>query len=99
MGKKVLIIKHAPLKLFIQCMPAFAAIRKFHSEDEVYILTEKSLVGICKRSKLFNKVWLDAKRNGSSSLALKTLQKGCVMRSLILFMTCRTIPEVSFISG
>jgi len=59
-GKKILIIRYKPLKYFIQCISAFAAIRNFHKDDEITILTEKSLVKFCKRSRLFDKVWLDA---------------------------------------
>jgi len=59
--KKILIIRFNPLTDFIHCIPAFSAIRKRHSEDEITILTEKSLIKICKRSGYFDKVWLDNK--------------------------------------
>jgi ADP-heptose:LPS heptosyltransferase len=59
--KKILVIRYEPLKYFINCIPAFAAIRKKHENDEITILTEKSLISFCKKSRLFDKVWLDSK--------------------------------------
>lgn len=56
---KILVIKFNPLKLFIQCVPAFASIRKNHPNDEITVLTEKSLAKFCKKSGYFNKVWID----------------------------------------
>ncbi len=73
--KKILIIRAKPLKLFIHCIPAFNAIRKFHANDEITILTEKSLVGVSKRSKLFDKVWLDSKPEWFQFVAVKNLAK------------------------
>lgn len=61
MARKILIIRSGPLKHFIQCIPAFSAIRKFHQDAEISILTDKSLVKFCKQSGFFNKVWLDSK--------------------------------------
>jgi ADP-heptose:LPS heptosyltransferase len=58
---KILVIKFHPLKLFIQCVPAFAAIRKHHPNDEITILTERSLAKFCKKTNYFNKVWIDKK--------------------------------------
>lgn len=71
--KKILVIREKPLKLFIHCIPAFAAIRKFHANDEITILTEKSLVRLCKRSKFFDKVWLDSKPEWFQFLGIKDL--------------------------
>jgi len=58
---KVLIIRFKPIKSFMQSVPSFAAIRKHHENDEISILTEKSLIRFCKKSGFFNKVWLDSK--------------------------------------
>jgi ADP-heptose:LPS heptosyltransferase len=73
MKKKILVIRFQPLKYFIHCIPAFAAIRKRHENDEVTILTESSLVDFCKSSRLFDKVWLDIKPEWFQILALKDL--------------------------
>ncbi len=61
MKKKILILAYTPLTYFIDCIPAFAAIRKHHANDEITILTEKSLVRFCKLSGFFDKIWLDSK--------------------------------------
>ncbi len=73
MSRKILVIRLKPLKYFIQCIPAFAAIRKFHKDDEVYILTEKDLIKFCKRSGFFDKVWLDSKPEWVQLLGVKDL--------------------------
>lgn len=60
MAQKILIIRSKPIKYFVQSIAAFAAIRKFHQDDEISILTDKSLVRFCKKSGFFDKVWLDS---------------------------------------
>ena len=55
------------------CIPAFAAIRKKHENDEITILTEANLVDFCKSSKFFDKVWLDAKPEWFQINGLKDL--------------------------
>lgn len=60
MARRILVLRAKPLKYFIQSIPAFSAIRKFHKDDEISILTDKSLVRFCKKSGFFDKVWLDS---------------------------------------
>jgi len=71
--KKILVIRHSPLKLFIHSIPAFNAIRKAHPDDEITILTERSLIKFCKRSGFFDKVWLDNKPEWFQFFAIKNL--------------------------
>lgn len=59
MALRVLVIRSKPIKYFVQSIPAFAAIRKFHKDDQISILTDKALVRFCKKSGFFDKVWLD----------------------------------------
>jgi ADP-heptose:LPS heptosyltransferase len=73
MKKKILIIRFEPLKYFIHCIPAFSAIRKKHENDEITILTEKSLVDFCKSSGFFDKVWLDAKPEWFQVMGVKDI--------------------------
>ncbi len=60
MVHKVLVLRSSPIKYFVQSIPALAAIRKFHENDEVSVLTTKNLVRFCKKSGFFDKVWLDS---------------------------------------
>ncbi len=59
----------------MNCIPAFAAIRKRHENDEVVILTERSLVGFCKQSRFFDKVWLDVKPQWFQPSGIKDIMR------------------------
>ncbi len=59
--RKILVIRYMPLLGAIESLPAMAAIRKFHKDDEVYVLTEQSLVKFFRSTRFFDKIWLDAK--------------------------------------
>jgi ADP-heptose:LPS heptosyltransferase len=73
--KKILVIRFSPLRNFAHAVDAMAAIRKFHSKDEITILTEKSLIKFCKRSGFFDKVWLDSKPEWFNFSAILDLRK------------------------
>ncbi|HCR85779.1 MAG TPA: hypothetical protein DIV86_03785, partial [Alphaproteobacteria bacterium] len=57
--KKILVIRHGPLKFFTQSIAAFSAIKEKHKNDKIVLLTEDSLVEFAEKLGYFNKVWVD----------------------------------------
>lgn len=58
-AKKILVIRHGPLKFFVQSIPALAAIREKHKDDKIVLLTEEGLKEFAENLGYFNKVWVD----------------------------------------
>jgi ADP-heptose:LPS heptosyltransferase len=59
-GKKnILVIRYSPVKIFFQSLPAIAAIREHHKNDNLVLLTDETLFEYAKKIPLFDRVWLD----------------------------------------
>lgn len=59
--KRVLIIRDAPLRGFVQALGAFAAIRAHHPRDSITLLTTKPFAELAWAAPWFDEVWLDDK--------------------------------------
>jgi ADP-heptose:LPS heptosyltransferase len=94
--KNILVIRYTPIKLFFQTLPAFAALREHHANDNLVLLTDETLFEFAKTIQhngkpLFDKVWLDIKPHWLEIPALidiiKRLKKGKFARVYDLSFT------------
>jgi ADP-heptose:LPS heptosyltransferase len=59
MKNKILVIRNQPLKFFAHSISAFAAIREYHKDDEITLLTTAELKDFAKSLGFFNKFIID----------------------------------------
>jgi len=61
--RKILVIKLSALGDFVQALGPAAAIRRYHAEDEVMLLTSRAFAGLAQQSGLFDKIAIDSRPN------------------------------------
>ncbi len=59
--KNILVIKHGALGDIIQALGAFAAIRAYHANDQITLLTTKPYADFARSMPYFDQVWVDPK--------------------------------------
>ena len=61
MSYKILVIKLGAFGDFVQAMGAFSAIRKYHYDSELVLMTSSYLAEFAACTPWFDKVWVDEK--------------------------------------
>ncbi|MBT4921634.1 MAG: glycosyltransferase family 9 protein [Rickettsiales bacterium] len=59
MQKKILVIKHGALGDIFMALGAFKAIRKYHQDAKVILLTTKPFISLARKMTYFDEVWYD----------------------------------------
>ncbi len=66
--KRILVIKLSALGDFVQSLGPMAAIRRFHPNDEITLLTTKPYAGLAEKAGYFDNIWIDERLRWSQPL-------------------------------